>query len=369
HAPCLGFIDELDAVGRRRRDGPGGVSGEREQTLNQLLVEMDGFDPGAGVVVMAATNRPDVLDPALLRPGRFDRRIVLDLPDRAGRRAIFAVHLRDKPVAADVDLDVLARQTVGFSGADIASVANEAALLAARRGRMDLSMTEIEEAIDRQLAGPPRRTRRPGEHARSVTAYHVAGHALAAVLLPHAAPPRRVSMLPRSDGEEHAWYAPDEERCTATRSELLDQVAVLLAGRAAETLVFGEATTGGAGDLETATETARRMVVEYGMSARLGPLALRSRRHPFPLGGDAVEGRGYSEAVAAEVDREIRCIVQERIAAVTTLLQRHRRDLERVAQSLLECETLTGADLLVLLAGECDAEAREGVLPVASAHA
>ncbi|MDR7591255.1 MAG: ATP-dependent zinc metalloprotease FtsH, partial [Armatimonadota bacterium] len=298
NAPCLVFIDEIDAVGRQRGAGLGGGHDEREQTLNQLLVEMDGFDPNAGIIVIAATNRPDILDPALLRPGRFDRRIVVDNPDTKGRRAILEVHLRGKPLAEDVNVDVLAKRTPGFSGADLANLVNEAALLAARRNKRRITMAEFDEAIERVIAGPQRRSRVLSQRERELVAFHEAGHALLRKLLPHADPPHKVTIVSRGMALGYVIGMAPEDRYTRTRAELLDEITVAMGGRVAEEIVFGEVTTGAENDFEQATDMARKMVTDFGMSEKLGPMSLGKRHGPVFLGRDLVESRNYSEEVA-----------------------------------------------------------------------
>ncbi len=339
-APCLVFIDEIDAVGRQRGAGLGGGHDEREQTLNQLLVEMDGFDPNAGIILIAATNRPDILDPALLRPGRFDRRIVVDNPDTKGRRAILDVHARGKPLAEDVNLEILAKRTPGFSGADLANMVNEGALLAARRNKKKITMSEMEEAIERVIAGPQRKSRILSQKEREIAAYHEAGHALLAKLLPYADPPHKVTILPRGMALGYVISTPPEDKYNYTRSEILDRIAVALGGRVAEEIVFGEVTTGAQNDFEQATELARRMVTEFGMSEKLGPLTLGKRHGPIFLGRDLVESRNYSEEIAYEIDKEIRRIIDECYERGRTALIDHRDKLERVAKTLLEKESL-----------------------------
>jgi len=350
-APCLVFIDEIDAVGRQRGAGLGGGHDEREQTLNQLLVEMDGFDPNAGIIVIAATNRPDILDPALLRPGRFDRRIVVDNPDAKGRRAILEVHVRGKPLAEDVNLEVLARRTPGFSGADLANMVNEAALLAARRGKKRISRSEFDEAIERVIAGPQRKSRILSPKERELTAYHEAGHALLGKLLPHANPPHKVTILPRGMALGYVLPLPQEEKYTLTRGEILANITAMLGGRVAEEIVFGEITTGAANDFEKATELARKMVTEFGMSDKLGPLALGTKHGPVFLGRDLVESRNYSDEIAYEIDKEVRRIIDECYSRARAVLLEHKPALERVAQALLERESLEGEELDALIAG------------------
>ncbi|MDR7427297.1 MAG: ATP-dependent zinc metalloprotease FtsH [Armatimonadota bacterium] len=350
-APCLVFIDEIDAVGRQRGAGLGGGHDEREQTLNQLLVEMDGFDPNAGIIVIAATNRPDILDPALLRPGRFDRRIVVDNPDTKGRKAILEVHVRGKPLGEDVNLEALAKRTPGFSGADLANMVNEAALLTARRNKKKITMAEMEEAIERVIAGPQRKSRILSQKEREIAAYHEGGHALLAKLLPNADPPHKVTILPRGMALGYVISAPPEDKYNYTRSEILDRITVALGGRVAEEIVFGEVTTGAQNDFEQATELARRMVTEFGMSEKLGPLTLGKRHGPVFLGRDLVESRNYSEEIAYEIDKEIRRIIDECYERGRTVLTEHREQLERVARALLERESLEAEELERVLQG------------------
>ncbi len=351
-APCLVFIDEIDAVGRQRGAGLGGGHDEREQTLNQLLVEMDGFDPNAGIILIAATNRPDILDPALLRPGRFDRRVVVDNPDSKGRRAILDVHVRGKPLAEDVNLEVLAKHTPGFSGADLANLVNEAALLAARGNKKKIMMAEMDEAIERVIAGPQRRSRILSPREREIAAYHEGGHALLGKVLPNADPPHKVTILPRGMALGYVISSPPEDKYTYTRAELMDRITAALGGRVAEDLVFGEVTTGAQNDFEQATDLARRMVTEFGMSEKLGPLSLGKRHGPVFLGRDLIETRNYSEEIAYEIDKEVRRIIDECYERARTLIREYRDRLERVAKALLERESLEGEDLERALAGE-----------------
>jgi len=351
-APCLVFIDEIDAVGRQRGAGLGGGHDEREQTLNQLLVEMDGFDPNAGIILIAATNRPDILDPALLRPGRFDRRIVVDNPDTKGRRAILDVHVRGKPLAEDINLEILSKHTPGFSGADLANLVNEAALLAARRNKKKVTMSEMDEAIERVIAGPQRRSRILSAKEREIAAYHESGHAVLGKMLPNADPPHKVTILPRGMALGYVISTPPEDKYTYTRNELLDRITVSLGGRVAEEMIFGEITTGAQNDFEQATELARRMVTEFGMSEKLGPLSLGKRHGPVFLGRDLVETRNYSEEIAYEIDKEIRRIIDECYEHARTIVAEHRDKLERVAKVLIEKESLEGEDLERVLAGE-----------------
>ncbi len=346
--PCIIFVDELDAVGRLRFAGIGGGHDEREQTLNQLLVEMDGIEQNSGIIVIAATNRPDVLDPALLRPGRFDRRIVIDHPDAKGREAILRVHLRGKPIADDVDIEKLAKQTAGFSGADLANMVNEAAILAARRNKTKIDMSDFLEALEKVIAGPERKSRLITEKEKQVLAYHESGHALVSKLL-KVREVTKITIIPRGLALGYTLNLPQEDRYLMTRKELLDEMTVMLAGRAAEELVFGEVTTGSQNDLERVTELARRMVCEFGMSERLGPVTLGRKAGPIFLGRDIVEDRNYSEAVASEIDKEVRRIVEECYQRAKKLLQENRHILDAIANRLLERETIDGEELDELL--------------------
>lgn len=346
--PCIIFLDELDAVGRLRFAGIGGGHHEREQTLNQLLVEMDGIEQNSGLIVIAATNRPDVLDPALTRPGRFDRRIIIDHPDVKGREAILRVHLKGKPLADDVDIGKLAKQTAGFSGADLANMVNEAAILAARKGRDRITMSDLMEALEKVIVGPERKSRLLSPQEKRIAAYHESGHALVSKLL-KVREVTKVTIIPRGLAMGYTLNLPQEDRHLMTRQELLDEMTVLLAGRAAEELVFGEVTTGAANDLERATELARRMVCEFGMSERLGPVTLGRKAGPIFLGRDIVEDRNYSEAVASEIDREVRRIVEECYERAKQLLSQYRHALHALAERLLEEETIDGEALNDLL--------------------
>ncbi len=349
HLPAIIFIDELDAVGRVRGAGIGGGHDEREQTLNALLVEMDGFDPNANVIVMAATNRPDILDPALLRPGRFDRRIVVSNPDVREREEILKIHTRNKPLDDDVDLKAIARRTPGFTGADLEALCNEAALLAARRNKTKISMAEMEEARDRVIAGPERRTRVISEKERRIVAYHEAGHALVGSKLENAPPVDKVTILPRAMSLGYTSTTPEEDRYMMTRSELLDRITQTLGGRAAEEIVFHDVTTGAANDLEQVTEMARRMVTEFGMSERLGPLQYGKKHGPIFLARDLAEERNYSEEVAKLIDEEIRRIVDECYQRAKQILLEHRDRLDALAQALLEHETLDAAQVKAVI--------------------
>jgi len=356
--PSLIFIDEIDAVGRQRGAGLGGGHDEREQTLNQLLVEMDGFDPNAGVIMIAATNRPDVLDPALLRPGRFDRRVVVDAPDARGRKDIFRVHLRGKPLEWDSSeeekekaLDSLAKRTPGFTGADIANLVNEAALLAARRDKTRITMAEFEESIDRVIAGPERKSRLLTERDKRVVAYHEVGHAIVGELLPHADPVHKVSILPRGMALGYTISLPSEDRYNVSRSEIEDRIATLLGGRVAEELVFEEITTGASNDLDRATDMARSMVCEYGMSERLGPLRL-GRRHGNPfLGRDLMEDRDYSEEVAQAIDEEVRGIIDRNYQRARQICMANREKMDKIVEVLMQKETIEREEFLALMAG------------------
>ncbi|MGQ9700730.1 MAG: ATP-dependent zinc metalloprotease FtsH [Candidatus Bipolaricaulaceae bacterium] len=351
NAPCIVFIDELDAVGRKRGAGIGGGHDEREQTLNQLLAEMDGFEGDTGVIVLAATNRPDVLDPALLRPGRFDRKIVVPPPDLHGREAILRVHTRNKKLAPDVDLGVLARRTPGFVGADLENLSNEAALLAARKNKPAIEMSDFEEALERVITGLARKGMYIKEEERKRIAYHESGHALVSKLVPHADPLLKVTIVPRGIGAlGYALQLPAEDRYLLTRAELLDRLTVLLSGRAAEEVVFGDQSTGAAEDLKQATELAKRMVVEYGMSEELGPLSLGKERTNVFLGEEIVKSDEHSEELTSAIDREIRRIVMDAYARAKDLISRHRKALDRLAQELLKRETLDKEEVEGLLA-------------------
>jgi cell division protease FtsH len=349
HRPCLIFIDEIDAVGRQRGAGMGGGHDEREQTLNQLLVEMDGFDPNSGVIMIAATNRPDVLDPALLRPGRFDRQLVVDPPDAKGREAILRIHAKGKPLDGSVQMDKLAKRTPGFTGADLANALNEAALLAARREKTKISMSEMEEALDRVMVGPARRSREQLARDREITAYHEAGHAIIGELLENCDPIHKVTILPRGMALGITWSLPDEDKIHVSRSQLIDDICMTLGGLVAEEVVYGERWTGASSDLSRVTRIARAMICEYGMSEKLGTLAIGHRsRNPF-LGRDAYEDRNYSEDVAKMIDEEARDIVERAHSRATRMLTEHRETMDRVVQALLERETLDRDEFLAVL--------------------
>ncbi|MCH7904561.1 MAG: ATP-dependent zinc metalloprotease FtsH [Armatimonadetes bacterium] len=352
HRPCLIFVDEIDAVGRQRGAGMGGGHDEREQTLNQLLVEMDGFDANAGVIMLAATNRPDVLDPALLRPGRFDRTVVVDPPDVVGREAILKIHAAGKPLADDVNLATMAKRTPGFTGADLANALNEAALLAARRNHEVIHMADIEEALDRVMAGPERKSRLIDDEERKVIAYHEAGHAIVGELLEECDPVHKVTILPRGMSLGSTWQIPEADSYLVGKQELTDDITALLGGRVAEELIFDDITTGAANDLQRVSAISRAMVTEYGMSDRVGLLAVgHGSRNPF-LGRTYSEGREYSEQVARIVDEEVRRIVDECHTRATELLDGKLDTLHAVAEALLERETLDREEFLAVLNGE-----------------
>jgi cell division protease FtsH len=339
-APAIVFVDEIDAVGRHRGAGLGGGHDEREQTLNQLLVEMDGFDQRSTVILMAATNRPDILDPALLRPGRFDRQIVIDRPDLVGRKAILGVHARGKPLDAGVDLDILARRTPGFTGADLANVINEAALLAARRSRSNISMKEIEEAVDRVVAGPERKSRVMSEEERRLIAYHEGGHALVAHTLPNTDEVHKITVIPRGRALGYTLTLPEQDRFMMTREQLRDELAMLMGGRVAEEIVAGDVSTGAGNDIEHATKIARQMVTEHGMSDVIGPRTLGQKQGEVFLGRDWASTPDYSDAVAFEIDQEVRRLIDEAHDVALEVLTEHRGKLDELAALLLDKETL-----------------------------
>ncbi len=352
HRPCLIFVDEIDAVGRQRGAGLGGGHDEREQTLNQLLVEMDGFDPNTGVILIAATNRPDVLDPALLRPGRFDRQIVVDSPDAKGREAILNIHAKGKPFDGDVKLDVLAKRTPGFTGADLANALNEAALLAARRNKSRISTSEVEEAVDRVMMGPARKSRAMKKEEMKITAYHEAGHAIVGELLEHCDPIHKVTILPRGMALGLTWSLPEDDASHVSRSKLTDDITMSLGGLVAEEVVYGERFTGASGDLERVTRIARAMVMQFGMSDKLGSLAIgRRSRNPF-LGRDMAEDRDYSEEIAKQIDEEVHRMVNDCHSRATQILTSHRDTMDRLADALLERETLDREEFLAVMEGK-----------------
>lgn len=348
-APCIVFIDEIDAVGRQRGAGLGGGHDEREQTLNQLLVEMDGFASNEGIIIIAATNRPDVLDPALLRPGRFDRQIVVDKPDVRGREAILKVHTKGKPIADDVNLDVLARRTPGFTGADLSNLVNEAALLAARRDKKKIYMAEMEEAIERVLAGPERKSHVMTDEEKRLTAYHEGGHTLVGLLLEHADPVHKVTIIPRGRAGGYMLSLPKEDRSYRTRSELFDRIKVALGGRVAEEVVLGEISTGASSDIQQATQIIRSMIMQYGMSDTIGPIAYGEENHQVFLGRDFNRDRNYSEEVAGEIDREVRRYIEEAYEACRAIITENREKLDLIANALLERETLNASELEELM--------------------
>lgn len=350
NAPCIVFIDEIDAVGRMRGAGYGGGHDEREQTLNQLLVEMDGFGINEGIIIIAATNRPDVLDAALLRPGRFDRQIVVHAPDAKGRKAIVEIHTRDKPLDADVDLEIVAKRTAGFTGADLANLANEAALLAARGRHRKIRMPDFEEAAERVMAGPQKKTRVVSDRERRTVAFHESGHTLVGMLVPHGDPVHKVTIVPRGMAMGYTLPLPVEDRYLVTRSQLLDKVAMALGGRAAEDLVFGQISTGAQDDLEKSTKMVRQMITEYGMSESLGPMTFGQRNAAVFLGRDLTRERDYGEDVASAIDREVRDIVVEQYERAKRILSSHRAILNRMAVLLLEKETLLADELLAIVA-------------------
>ncbi len=342
NSPCIVFVDEIDAVGRQRGAGLGGSHDEREQTLNQILVEMDGFDTNTNVIVIAATNRPDVLDPALLRPGRFDRQVVLDRPDIRGRIAILQVHVKGKPLETNISLDTLAKQTPGFSGADLANLLNEAAILAARRNKRRIGMSELEEAIDRVIAGPARKSRIISEREKAITAYHEVGHALVARMLPNTDPVHKVSIVARGQAGGFTMLLPTEDRYLWSKPQFEDTLAYALGGHVAELIIFGEVTTGASNDIERVTKIARSMVTEYGMSSRIGPMALGHKEELVFLGRDFGEQRNYSEQTAREVDEEVRTIIQEAFDKAYNILLQNKTRLIMISERLIKEETLEG---------------------------
>ena len=350
NAPAIVFIDEIDAVGRHRGAGLGGGHDEREQTLNQLLVEMDGFDQRTAVILMAATNRPDILDPALLRPGRFDRHVTIDRPDLEGRKGILRIHARGKPFDQAVELETVAKRTPGFTGADLANVINEAALLAARWSRKAIGVGEVEEAIDRVMAGPERKSRVMNEREKRMIAYHEAGHALVAHVLPNTDPVHKISVIARGRALGYTLTLPEEDKFLTTREELSDELAMLLGGRVAEELIFGDITTGAANDIERATKVAKQMVTEYGMSDVLGPLTLGQKQHEVFLGRDLATQPDYSDQIAFEIDTEVRRMIDEAHDEALDILQGHRAKLDQIAAALIERETIDKEEVERILA-------------------
>ena len=347
NSPCIVFVDEIDAVGRQRGAGLGGGHDEREQTLNQLLVEMDGFETNTHVIVIAATNRPDVLDPALLRPGRFDRHVMLDRPDIRGRRAILEVHARNKPLDAGVDLEVLAKQTPGFSGADLSNLINEAAILAARGNRKVITMHDLEESIARVIAGPERRSRMISEKEKTTIAFHEMGHALVGKTLEHTDPVHKITIVSRGMALGWTMSLPTEDRYLVSKAELIDQLAQILGGRCSEELIFGEEniTTGASDDIRKATNLARKMVTEWGMSDKLGPLTFGERQEMVFLGRDLGEQRNYSEVIASEIDQEVHQLVADASLRAKNVLRQRERVLRVLATKLVEVETMDAAEM------------------------
>jgi len=341
HSPCIVFVDEIDAVGRQRGAGLGGSHDEREQTLNQMLVEMDGFDTDTNVIIIAATNRPDILDPALLRPGRFDRRVTLDRPDVKGREAILRVHTKGKPLEPNVDLASLARGTPGFVGADLENLVNESAILAARRNKKAIGQAELEEAIERVVMGPERKSRLISDEEKRIIAYHEAGHAVVANAIPEADPVQKVTIVGRGQAGGLTWFRPEEDRLLYSRKKLLANLAYMLGGRVAEEIVFDDITSGASNDIEQVTRLARSMVTRLGMSSELGPMLYGQKEELIFLGREISEQRDYSEAVAEKIDAEVRKIVDDSYKLAKKLLTKYRKQLDAVAQRLLEVETLT----------------------------
>ena len=350
NAPCIVFIDEIDAVGRQRGAGVGGGHDEREQTLNQLLVEMDGFAANEGIIIIAATNRPDILDPALLRPGRFDRQIVVDKPDVRGRLAILKVHTKGKPVDKDADLDILARRTPGFTGADLSNLVNEAALLSARRNRKSIGMDALEESIERVMAGPERRSKVMSDKEKRLTAYHEGGHTLVGMLLPNADPVHKVTIIPRGRAGGYTLMLPKEDRSYETRSELMDELKTLLAGRVAEEVILKEISTGAQSDIQRASQVVRSMITQYGMSDVLGPISFgEGHNHQVFLGRDFNNQRNYSEEVACEIDKEVRKYIEDAYEECRTIITDNVDKLHLIAQALIERETLNASELEELM--------------------
>ncbi|MGI1659966.1 MAG: ATP-dependent zinc metalloprotease FtsH [Desulfitobacterium sp.] len=349
-APCIVFIDEIDAVGRQRGAGVGGGHDEREQTLNQLLVEMDGFDGNEGIIIIAATNRPDILDPALLRPGRFDRQVVVDVPDVKGREEILKVHVKGKPLSSEVELGVLARRTPGFTGADLANLVNEAALLSARRNEKEIKMNALEDSVERVIAGPEKKARVISDFEKKLVSYHEAGHALVGELLTHTDPLHKVSIIPRGRAGGYTLLLPKEDRNYMTKSQLLDQVTMLLGGRVAEALVLHEISTGASNDLERATGLVRKMITELGMSDELGPLTFGQKEGQVFLGRDIARDRNYSEAVAYAIDKEARRIIDECYQKAQNLIKENMHKLNAIAETLMAQETIDSKEFAALMA-------------------
>jgi len=359
NSPCIIFVDEIDAVGRHRGAGLGGSHDEREQTLNQILVEMDGFDSDTNIIIVAATNRPDILDPALLRPGRFDRRVTMDTPDVKGRRAILDVHVRGKPLASDIDLDLVAKQTPGFAGADIENLVNEAAILAARRNLRSIGNAEFQEAIERVIAGPERRSRLITPKEKAIVAYHEAGHAVAMYALPNHDPVHKVTIVPRGMAGGYTMSMPDEETSLMTKAKFLDQLVALLGGRVAEEIQIGDITTGASNDLERVTQMARAMVTQWGMSEQLGPIRYGEREEMMFLNRAFAEHRNYSDKVAQEIDEEVSRLVDDAHQRCHVVLKENWEALTRVATRLLEVETISAAEFEALMRGEAPIDTAE----------
>ena len=351
NSPCIIFIDEIDAVGRHRGAGLGGSHDEREQTLNQILVEMDGFDTDTNVIMIAATNRPDILDPALLRPGRFDRRVIIDNPDWVGRRAILDVHMRGKPISANVDRDALAKRTIGFVGADLENMVNEAAILAARHGKKEISQAELEDAIEKVQLGPERRSRVVPDDEKEVVAYHEAGHALVGKMLKDSDPVQKVTIVPRGMAGGVTWFLPEDDREMVDEAYLKARLAVALGGRVAEEVVFGEITTGASSDLQTATGIARSMVTQYGMNEKLGPVTYGEKEELIFLGRELGEQRNYSDETAYEIDTEVRRLVEDAYALTTKIITDYRDKLDEIAHHLLDEETLDASGFAAIFDG------------------
>ena len=365
NSPCIVFVDEIDAVGRHRGAGLGGGHDEREQTLNQILVEMDGFDVNTNVILIAATNRPDILDPALLRPGRFDRRVVLDNPDVRGREQILTVHSKGKPLAEDIDMERIAKQTMGFSGADLANLVNESAILAARRNKVTITHDEFAESIDRVIAGPARKSRVVNEREKEITAYHEAGHALVGHILPKADNPYKVTIVARGMSGGHTRYLPDEDRNLWTKGQFQHMMAAAMGGRVAEELIFEDVTTGASNDLEQATNIARTMVTRYGMSSKLGPRTFGKREELVFLGREISEQRDYSDKIAQDIDEEVFDLVEYAYQTATKVITDNRTKLSRLARHLIAHETVEGDELKEIL--DIDTDADPAPPPVAEA--
>ena len=367
NSPCIVFVDEIDAVGRHRGAGLGGGHDEREQTLNQILVEMDGFDVNTNVILIAATNRPDILDPALLRPGRFDRRVVLDNPDVRGREQILNVHSKGKPLAEDIDMERIAKQTMGFSGADLANLVNESAILAARRNKVTITQDEFAESIDRVIAGPARKSRVVNEREKEITAYHEAGHALVGHILPKADNPYKVTIIARGMSGGHTRYLPDEDRNLWTKGQFQHMMAAAMGGRVAEEIIFEDVTTGASNDLEQATNIARTMVTRYGMSSKLGPRTFGKREELVFLGREISEQRDYSDKIAQDIDEEVFDLVEYAYQTATNVITDNKAKLSQLARHLIAHETVEGDELKEILDTDIDTDADPAPPPVAKA--